>query len=134
MQAEATAKDRRIEDLSRALTVAENRCSEHEERSRAHFEETAALSRLLLNSEQQSLKEIEKLRRIRELFSVLARRPRWWAILPRPHQSRLEHKKLRRLGLFDDQSYLWKNPDVAASGMDPLKHFIIHGIDEDRQF
>lgn len=39
---------------------------------------------------------------------------------------------VRKSGLFDDQWYLDKNPDVAVSGMDPLKHFLIYGGQEGR--
>lgn len=33
---------------------------------------------------------------------------------------------------FDANFYLASNPDVAAAGMDPLQHFLQHGLGEDR--
>lgn len=35
-------------------------------------------------------------------------------------------------GLFDEIFYLWGNPDVAATGVDPLDHFIANGGAEAR--
>jgi hypothetical protein len=40
---------------------------------------------------------------------------------------------LREVGLFDDQSYLTRHPDVAAAGMNPLDHYIAHGMSEGRE-
>ncbi len=34
--------------------------------------------------------------------------------------------------VFDAEWYLWRNPDVAESGMDPLQHYINHGATERR--
>lgn len=39
---------------------------------------------------------------------------------------------LRQSGLFDQAWYLANNPDVAASGMDPLAHYVLHGASEGR--
>lgn len=125
--------DRRIDELNRSLSKAQDRCREHDERWAAHFSETAALSRMLLEHEQCALRQTEKVRKLREIFHALAGQPRWWAILPRSRQTRMEHRRLRQLGLFDAQSYLRTNPDVAQSGMDPVFHYLFHGIDEDRQ-
>jgi hypothetical protein len=125
--------DRRAEELNRAFNAAQEKCREHDKRWAAHFDETATLSRMLLQRERDALKETEKVRRLREIYHALAGQPRWWAFLPRSRQNRMEQDRLRRLGLFDAQSYLRKNPDVAQAGMDPVFHFLNHGIDEDRQ-
>lgn len=37
-----------------------------------------------------------------------------------------------RLGGFNEAFYLWKYPDVAAKGVDPLQHYLEHGWREDR--
>lgn len=34
---------------------------------------------------------------------------------------------IRRSGLFDDAWYLKENPDVATSGIDPARHYLLHG-------
>lgn len=41
---------------------------------------------------------------------------------------------LESSGFFDKVDYLYRYPDVAASGMDPLYHFLNHGIYEKRIF
>jgi hypothetical protein len=37
-----------------------------------------------------------------------------------------------RSGLFDRRWYLERNPDVAASGFDPIEHYVTHGAREGR--
>lgn len=39
---------------------------------------------------------------------------------------------IRASGLFDSAFYLARNPDVAAHGVDPLQHFVMHGAREGR--
>jgi len=41
-------------------------------------------------------------------------------------------KQVRETGLFDPEWYLARYPDVRASGMDPLRHFVEHGHFEHR--
>lgn len=41
--------------------------------------------------------------------------------------------KLKARKLFDAGAYLAANPDVAAVGVDPLQHYLAHGIWEGRQ-
>lgn len=41
---------------------------------------------------------------------------------------------LSRSGIFDVAYYLSNNPDVVESRMDPLRHFVLHGINENRKF
>jgi glycosyltransferase involved in cell wall biosynthesis len=44
----------------------------------------------------------------------------------------LYKKRLLATGLFDPQWYLEQNPDVAAAGVDPLEHWLKHGVSEGR--
>ncbi|WP_159726259.1 DUF6270 domain-containing protein [Methylosinus sp. Ce-a6] len=48
----------------------------------------------------------------------------WWA-------RRCEMHRLRR-AKFDAEGYLLRYPDVAAAGVDPLAHYILHGRSEGR--
>jgi hypothetical protein len=41
--------------------------------------------------------------------------------------------EIRRTGLFDDAYYLANCPDVAAGGMDPALHYVVHGWQEGRR-
>lgn len=121
----AQENERRIVELNEEVTA-------HERRLAAHFHETATLSRIIQDSQQETIIETEKARRIRELYDAVISQPRWWSILPTAHRSRLQTARLRRLDIFDAQSYLRANPDVAAAGEDPVHHYIHHGIDEQR--
>jgi GT2 family glycosyltransferase/glycosyltransferase involved in cell wall biosynthesis len=47
-------------------------------------------------------------------------------------QQRLMRRLVRRTGMFDAEWYLQQYPDVAASGMKPLKHFVWFGDVEGR--
>jgi glycosyltransferase involved in cell wall biosynthesis len=47
-------------------------------------------------------------------------------------QKRLKKRKILRSGLFDPAFYLHRYPDVAASGVDPLVHFLNNGGREAR--
>lgn len=43
-----------------------------------------------------------------------------------------DYKIIKESGLFDAEWYLKSNPDVAAAGIDPLRHFVDYGADEGR--
>ncbi len=40
---------------------------------------------------------------------------------------------IRDAGVFDEEEYLARNPDVVESGLDPILHYIRHGAEEGRQ-
>lgn len=69
-----------------------------------------------------------------ELYTVLASRPSWWGLMPQEWRSRREHDLLQRNKLFNAKRYLERYPDVSAAGMDPVRHYIMHGMKEGRQF
>jgi hypothetical protein len=114
------------------LAAAEAAARSSETKLSERFSELAKLSGMLLERDRKLAKEAEKAQRRQELYRALSWRPRWWSILSVSQQTKLQQKRLRRLGIFDGQSYLKVNPDVAANGMDPLDHYMNHGIDEDR--
>lgn len=43
-----------------------------------------------------------------------------------------EYKAVASSGLFDRDFYLKRYPDVAASGMDPIEHYVMYGWSEER--
>ena len=57
-----------------------------------------------------------------------------WLIRPRAGGWRLvrEYRRLRSARTFDAEAYLAENPDVDTSGLDPLMHYVEHGIREGR--
>ncbi len=44
----------------------------------------------------------------------------------------IRKKRARSSTMFDGRRYLERNPDVAAAGWPPLKHFLLHGATERR--
>lgn len=70
---------------------------------------------------------------LRSLTLASLAKPNKWTFMPLSwHLSRMSGR-FKRKGLFDEQSYLSRYPDVADSGMDPLVHYLKHGIDEGRE-
>jgi len=70
------------------------------------------------------------LRWLREVNALLNRSTWWWSFLPAGFRRRLEYRRLERAGLFDHHRYLADRPDVRQAGIDPLRHYIAHGMDE----
>jgi hypothetical protein len=70
---------------------------------------------------------------LREMSRVVEAMPKWWGMMPESWRRKREHEAYRRTGLFDAQLYLQNYPDVAADGMDPVRHYIQHGMAEGRQ-
>jgi GT2 family glycosyltransferase len=66
-------------------------------------------------------KELGRMVRLQSLRNYLARR--WF---------RRTVRTIRASGLFDTTWYLREYPDVAATGMDPVLHFLKYGVDEGR--
>lgn len=69
---------------------------------------------------------------LRHVHIALAAQPFWWSLLPKRSRRARERLLLQANGLFDSADYLACNPDVEAAGMDPLRHYIWHGISEGR--
>jgi hypothetical protein len=70
---------------------------------------------------------------LREMSRVVEAMPKWWGMMPESWRRKREHEAYRRAGLFDAQQYLQNYPDVAADGMDPVRHYFLHGMAEGRQ-
>lgn len=69
---------------------------------------------------------------LRDISRAIQSTPRWWSLLPKKEKRKRELRRLRNIGLFDSQAYLERYPDVLEAGMDPLDHYIIHGVNEGR--
>ncbi len=97
------------------------------------FTETALLSRVVLEKDRAYASEVDKSEWLRQISVTLATQPRWWSLLPTTWRRKREHRRLQRRELFDAQAYLERYPDVGAAGFDPLRHYILHGIFENRE-
>ena len=73
-----------------------------------------------------------KLNWLVELKAAEARSPSWWRFLPRFLRGRLQFRYLARKAIFDADAYRARYPDVAAARMDPLEHYITHGLHQER--
>ena len=96
------------------------------------FRELTALTVLLQEQEKAGVSRDEAIEWLSRLAATLFSQPAWWGMLPRSWQSRRRHKLLQKEGLFDAEEYLRLNPDVAAGGIDPLIHYLLHGLAEGR--
>ncbi|MBB5985032.1 hypothetical protein [Sphingobium lignivorans] len=57
----------------------------------------------------------------------------WWRFMPLRWQRKRQNEKLQQSGLFDGDGYLSRYPDVAAAGIAPLRHYLMHGMLEARE-
>lgn len=98
----------------------------------ARFREIARVGELLDEAETARADVMEQRDWLAEVYSVLARRPWWWALMPRQWRRTREHALWREKALFDADGYARLYPDVASEGIDPLRHYISHGMREGR--
>lgn len=95
--------------------------------------ENLVMTQLLATAEDTVARTGSHLAWLSEVNAWLANRPRWWSLLPADKKRHRERKSLKNRGLFDSSAYLQLYPDVEAAGIDPLQHFIRHGITEGRK-
>lgn len=130
--AETARMSREIEQLAEAVRTAEVAHAETESKLGARFDELAQLTTFIASeadradAAESQAKWMSAVRRLEDGF------PAWWAIMPRAWRQRRAHRRLHRAGLFDAEAYLAIHPDVAAAAMDPLRHYMLHGIAEGR--
>lgn len=116
-----------------ALSQTRAALSQAELSVRQRFDELAALTRFLREAECERQEATEHREWLTQVHQVVAQTPWWWALLPPSMRAEREHRRLKQAGLFDAKAYLDLYPDVAAERMDPLRHYILHGMDEGRR-
>lgn len=99
---------------------------------KSRFHEIATLTKLLEKAENNKSVVTTQRDWLIETYAVLVKRPWWWAFMPSQWGKRREHERLQRKKLFDAKRYLQLYPDVAAKDMDPVHHYIVHGMREGR--
>jgi len=130
----ASAKEQsHIANLKSQLETAERLRISNDE---ARFRESAALTRLLSQRDDESSRLKEMLLALVKLFSSANPERLMSALLPRERRKRVHIDRccqmLKTVGCVDSDWYLSLYPDVAASGMDPVEHFAAFGIFEGR--
>jgi chromosome segregation ATPase len=129
------------DELRRAQTVIEKARHEKEDvesRLKERFSELATLSSMLAEREAQAKQSREEADWLREAGSILANgssslKGRALSLLPASLQQKRHREILKRIGVFDGDAYLQAHPDVAATGVDPLVHYLKHGMRENRR-
>jgi hypothetical protein len=90
---------------------------------------------LMAPGEAQPLSQLQdRAEWLRDFSNLQQRTPRWWALLPANERARRLRTKVEAKGMFDVAAYLSKYPDVSQSGMDPLMHYVRHGVFEGRSW
>lgn len=139
LEAELAANCERSQDLARrfdeAGALAQSARSElaaTQARLTDAAVESARLRSSLDQRERTARVEAHGRKLFQAMFEKLESAPLRWRVAPNNGVRRKLGSWLIGHGLFDPQGYLNRNPDVASSGMDPLRHFLLHGIDEGR--
>ena len=115
--------------LTRLLKQRENELSDTES---AH--EVKRLRHALKTKENSGDRVARHAEWLEKVNAVVTGYPNWWAYVPKHMREKWQNGRLLRRGLFDAESYLSRYPDVSSSGIDPLRHYILHGIKEKRTF
>ena len=121
-----------VAELTSAANQAEDARTASERKLAARFDELARLTTILseesrrANASDAQSQWLCNARRLEESF------PAWWSIMPAAWRQRRIHQRYWRAGLFDAAGYLALYPDVATEGMDPIRHYILHGMAEGR--
>jgi hypothetical protein len=132
----------RSSDLERDLSIANDRAaafhlaqskeSELKAQISERSNEIAVLTQLLRREEEHTEEQGQHAEWLREVHRALMNKRWWWAFMPSSWQRRRELRRLARRGLFDSEAYLARYADVAQTGVDPLHHYIFHGMAEGR--
>jgi chromosome segregation ATPase len=124
-EARFTAAERERASVSADLAKTQREASER-------ITEIVTLTRALEVSQLEIDTRQKNVDWLRDISRAIQSTPRWWSLLPKKEKRKRELRRLRNIGLFDSQAYLERYPDVLEAGMDPLDHYIIHGVNEGR--
>lgn len=130
--AEARHTSDRIEQLSAAASNAEAARAQSVRQLAARFEELARLTAILVQESGRADGSESMVKWLRDVHRLEESFPLWWAIMPQVWRQRRARRRYYGAGLFDADAYLALNPDVAAHRMEPIRHYILHGMAEGR--
>ncbi|MCA8901943.1 MAG: hypothetical protein KDA53_11915 [Hyphomonas sp.] len=123
----------RIDDLGRQL---ENEARRRKSTEEARFRESAALTRLAAQKDDESARLREIVLNILHALSSTEKTVSLRTLLVPARRKQAETDLRRQIlvasGGFDADWYLANNPDVAASGIDAAEHYMTFGIFEGR--
>ncbi|MBJ7441641.1 MAG: hypothetical protein JHD35_21850 [Sphingopyxis sp.] len=131
-QSELVTMSRILQQREAELAAKEN--SKERSDSAERGNEVRMLSNLLREKEADADHRAAQLEWLQKVSAVVTGYPRWWALAPRHWREKWQRGRLSRRGLFDAEAYVSRYPDVGSSDLDPLRHYIIHGMGENRTF
>lgn len=113
------------------ILLAEQAASEV--RLKDRFKEIALLTSMVREQEQEALRKERQVEWLRQVSAASLTRPWWWALMPKNWRGQREARRFKARGLFDADAYRAQHVDVSESGMDPLRHYLLHGHAEGRR-
>lgn len=124
--------DAELKQLQVAKHAAESARAVADQKVADRFTEIARLTSILADEGTKVDQAHANAEWLRSALQLAASFPKWWAIMPKKWRRKREHARYRNSGLIDAESYLEAYPDVAEYGMDPIRHYIMHGMGEGR--
>ncbi len=120
---------------SAAETGRQQQLAEHlQARDTQNTRELAVLGDVTASLQEELAQLREQNGWLRDVAEILLSRSAWWsALLPEAARRQRRDKILLARGLFDPEAYASRYPDVVTAGHDPLRHFIVHGMSENRK-
>lgn len=100
---------------------------------KVRFQELAVLTKMLKKSEDDLSITMENNEWIVRIYSFLNSTPWWWSFIPKNWKRKRQNDRLAEMKLFNAKEYLDLYPDVAETGVDPVRHYIEHGMGEGRR-
>lgn len=125
-KAEAGQLASRLQHSEAARTATEQKLS-------ARFDEIARMTALLADEGGRASTADANAQWLARMAQQIERFPAWWALMPARWRRQCQHARYARAGLFDAARYLELYPDVASAGIDPVRHYILHGMSEGRR-
>jgi hypothetical protein len=104
-----------------------------EQKLAARFDEIARLTAMLAAEAGGKTAADTNAQWLRNMMQLTERFPKWWLLMPQNWRRQRQHMRYRRAGLFNADDYCAAYPDVADNGMDPVRHYILHGMSEGRR-
>jgi SAM-dependent methyltransferase len=130
---EATVLKNAILKMEDRLAAAEEELEKERGQVRERFRELAYVTTRLLKEEERSAQQLTTMKWLLDVTRVLlVDEPMWWGLMPRRWRRERQMRRLARRQLFDSKAYAEQYPDVIAAGQDPLRHYIYHGLEENR--
>lgn len=119
-----------LQNLDEALALSEERGRMANVKLEGCYAELAHLANSLLLEQDKLSQSEEGLKWLIEVNHLMSGNPWWWKLMPAEWRRKREFRRLALLGSFDAQGYLARYPDVQEAGLDPLQHYMTHGISE----